>query len=33
MALDGQMAFHREDGTHPASALGVKLELPAALFD
>ena len=32
VALDGTVAFYREDGPHPESALGVRLALPAHLF-
>ncbi len=30
--LHGKVAFHREDGPHPESALGVKFDLPAEFF-
>jgi Uma2 family endonuclease len=32
VALDGTVNFHHADGPHPASTLGVVLDLPAELF-
>jgi hypothetical protein len=32
VAMDGAITFHRPDGQHPESAMGVKLALPAELF-
>ena len=32
VALDGSVTFHRNDGAHPESAMGLSLALPAELF-
>lgn len=32
VALDGTIRYHRADGAHAESALGVRLELPSELF-
>lgn len=32
VGLDGKVRFYRNDGAHPESAMGVRLELPAELF-
>jgi Uma2 family endonuclease len=32
IGLDGRISFHRPDGAHSESAMGVRLELPGQLF-